>query len=89
MPERFDSGAYDPETTKLMRAALDAAWAQIEDKQSDPELTRLLLASSIIDQIEAGLIDTGTIAAGALEALASARRLSSGVMAERLPSTED
>jgi len=89
MPARFDSGTYDPETTKLMKAALDAAWAQIEDKKRDPELTRLLLASSIIDQVEAGLTDPGTIAAGALEALASARRLASGVMAERLPSMED
>ena len=57
MPERFDSGAYDPETTKLMKHALAAAWAKFRTRD-DSELTRLLLASSIIDQIDSGL-ETG------------------------------
>ena len=83
MPERFDSGAYDPETTKLMKDALAAAWAKIPDKETDSELTRLLLASSIIDQVDAGLRDGEAIAVGALDALTAAKRLASGEVRSR------
>lgn len=75
MPERFESASYSPERTKIMKCAFDDAWRQTELIEQDFELTRKLLASAIIDQVDAGLQDSGRIVAGALATLAVARNL--------------
>jgi hypothetical protein len=76
MPELFESGAYDPELIRLMKAAFVLAWGKLEDRQRDPELTRLLIASSIIDQVDEGVRDYERLATGALAALFAAQKIS-------------
>jgi hypothetical protein len=76
MPERFESQAYAPETTRLMREAFDAAWLKVEQGEEDVELTRRLLASAILDQVNAGASDREKIAAAAIATLAVARNVS-------------
>ena len=76
MPERFKSQAYAPETTRLMREAFDAAWLKVEQGEKDVELTRKLLASAILDQVNAGASDREKIAAAAIATLAVARNVS-------------
>jgi hypothetical protein len=53
MPERFNSPTYGPEFTRLMRAAFDEAWLQFADHERDAHL----LASAIIDAVDAGVRD--------------------------------
>jgi hypothetical protein len=60
MPERFE--VYSHETTKLMKAAFEEAWEKVKAREDDPELSRKLLASAIIDQVNAGIQDRETIA---------------------------
>ncbi len=74
MPDRFDS--YSPETAKLMKAALEQAWEQVESKAQDVELSRLLLASAIIDHVNGGITDLDELAGKALRALADAKNIS-------------
>jgi hypothetical protein len=76
MPERFESQAYAPETTKLMKDAFDEAWRKVGHEEKDIELTRKLLASAILDQVNAGAGDRGKIAAAAIATLAVARNVS-------------
>jgi hypothetical protein len=76
MPERFESQAYAPEATKLMKDAFDEAWRKVEHGEKDVELTRKLLASAILDQVNVGAIDREKIAAAAIATLAVARNLS-------------
>jgi hypothetical protein len=57
MPSRFESGVYPPDVAAMMREALDRAWARVQAVSKDAELTRLLLASAIIDLVEEGLSD--------------------------------
>ena len=76
MPERFESQAYAPETTRLMREAFDAAWLKVEQGEEDVELTRKLLASAILDQVNAGASDREKIVAAAIATLAVARNVS-------------
>jgi hypothetical protein len=76
MTKRPDAGAYDPELIRLMKAAFLVAWGKLPEQQRAPELARLLLAASIIDQVDDGVRDWERLAAGALAALAAARRLS-------------
>jgi hypothetical protein len=54
MPERFLSGAYDPELTVLMGAALDSAWSDFAPRPKNEVLARSLMASAIIEAVEAG-----------------------------------
>jgi hypothetical protein len=76
MPERFESQAYAPETTKLMKDAFDEAWRKVGHEEKDIELTRKLLASAILDQVNAGAGDREKIAAAAIATLAVARNVS-------------
>jgi hypothetical protein len=76
MPQRFESQAYAPETTKLMKAAFDEAWLKVRRGESDAELTRKLLASAILDQVNAGVQDFDKIVAAAVATLAVARNVS-------------
>jgi hypothetical protein len=74
MPERFE--VYSHETTKLMKAAFEEAWEKLKAREDDPELSRKLLASAIIDQVNAGIQDRETIVAAAIATLAVARNVS-------------
>ena len=76
MPKRFDSHAYAPETTKLMKDAFEAAWLKVKLVDNDPGLTRQMLASSIIDQVDRGASDHDTIVSVAIAALAIAQNAS-------------
>jgi len=75
MPERFEAQVYQPETTKLMRVAFDAAWLSADTIENNATLTRKLLASAIVDEINAGVRDCETIVARALATLTVARNL--------------
>ena len=75
MPERFESQAYRPEITKLMKEAFEEAWSKIKWDEKDVELTRKLVASAILDQVNAGVQDHDRIVAGAVATLAVARNL--------------
>ena len=76
MPERFESQAYAPETTRLMKEAFDVAWLKVGRGEKDIELTRTLLASAILDQVNAGASDRDKIAAAAIATLVAARNVS-------------
>ena len=76
MPGRFESQAYSPETTKLMKDAFDTAWPKAKLLDNDLELTRKLLASAILDQVNAGVQDHDKIVATAVAMLAVARNRS-------------
>jgi hypothetical protein len=54
MPSRFTSGVYDPDLVKAMGEALDSAWAKFEPPPGNLELARGLMASAIIEAVEAG-----------------------------------
>ena len=76
MPERFESQAYAPETTRLMKEAFDEAWRKVEHGEKDVELARKLLASAILDLVNAGANDREKIAAAAIATLVVARNVS-------------
>jgi hypothetical protein len=77
MPERFDSDIFFPCANKLMKEAFEAAWRKARLVEHDNELMRYLLASAIIDQVNAGAEDPDQIAAAALATLAVAKNISS------------
>jgi hypothetical protein len=54
MPERFESNVFDPATTSLMKSALEAALLKCKTSRADENQTRTLLASAIIDLVNAG-----------------------------------
>jgi hypothetical protein len=60
----------------LMKDAFDEAWPKIRIVENDKELTRGLLASAILDQVNEGTDDRETIAACAVATLAVARNIS-------------
>jgi hypothetical protein len=76
MPSRLGSQIYQPEVIRLMKDAFDTAWPMVKAAGEDAELTRYLLASAIIDQVNAGVDDSETIAARAVATLAVARNVS-------------
>jgi hypothetical protein len=53
MPDRFESNVFDPATTALNKAALEIALLKSSPSRTDEAMTRTLLASAIIDQINA------------------------------------
>jgi hypothetical protein len=75
MPERFESRRYDPELIKLMKVALERAWDKVRNPPKSAELARLVLASAIIDAVDAGVRECEQLAAKALAALAAAARV--------------
>jgi hypothetical protein len=75
MPTRFESVAYGPELTALMRDAFDEAWLKFADHVSDTNLTRNLLASAIIDAIDAGIRDHDAIVSHAVATFATATNI--------------
>ena len=72
MPSRFESGVYDPEIVKTMSAALADAWARFDPPPGDVELARELLATAIIEGVEAGGIEPRKLADRAAAALRAA-----------------
>jgi hypothetical protein len=83
MPERFNSNVYNPLTAALMKNAFEIAWLKCRPSRVDEAMTRTLLASAIIDQVDAGEITRDRIVAGALATLAVARNRAAGVVAPR------
>ena len=73
MPRRFESQVYSAQTTGLMKDAFEAARHKIKLVENDLALTHQLLASAIIDQVNAGAGDLDAIVAGAVATLAVAR----------------
>jgi hypothetical protein len=76
MPQRFESNIFSPEANKLMQGAFEAAWAKARLAGDNREATRQLLASAIIDQVNAGVRDLDQIASVALAALDVAKNAS-------------
>ena len=54
MPSRFASGVYGPELVKIMSDALDRAWRDFEPRPKNEVLAKSLMASAIIEAVEAG-----------------------------------
>jgi hypothetical protein len=77
MPQRFEANIFSPGAAKLMQEAFEAAWQKQPSIDGNRELTRQLLASAIIDQVNAGAQDRDQIAAAALATLAVAKNISS------------
>jgi hypothetical protein len=75
MPHRFESNIFSPGANKLMQEAFEAAWMRAPLVDGNREATRQLLASAIIDQVNAGALDPERIAAAALAALAVAKNI--------------
>jgi len=75
MPERFESRSYSPETTRLMKEAFGEARHKIGIIEKDSELTHKLLASAILDQVNAGVLDREKIVAAVVATLAVAKNV--------------
>ena len=75
MPERFEANVFSPGANILMKEAFEAAWLKAHLIEYDPALTRQLLASAIIDQVNAGAQDHDQIVSAALAALAVAKNI--------------
>jgi hypothetical protein len=76
MPERFESNVFDPATASLMKSALDAAVLKCKPSWVDEKETRTLLASAIIDLVNAGEWRLASIVDEALAVLAVAQNIS-------------
>jgi hypothetical protein len=76
MPKRFESNVFDPPTTSLMKAALEAALLKNKASRTDEAKTRKLLVSAIIDQVNTGEWNREKIVSNSLAALPAARNIS-------------
>ncbi len=76
MTEPFHLGEYGPELVGLMGDALDRAWKVVRPKVSDAQLGRLVMASAIIDKVDAGARERDALVEAAISALTAAARLS-------------
>jgi hypothetical protein len=72
MPERFASDAYDPEMTKLMGEALERAWSDFQPRPKNERLARSLMATAIIEAVEAGDADKNALVRAATVGLMTA-----------------
>ena len=54
MPSRFTSSAYSPELVKVMSDAFDRAWDDFAPRPKNATLARSLMASAIVEAVEAG-----------------------------------
>ena len=80
MLRRFEAEGYPPEAARLMEEALDAALAKIRSVNG---VTRNLLASAVMDCVDAGVRDRGEIADQAAAMLAVAENLLARAAAPR------
>jgi hypothetical protein len=85
MPERFHSGAYDPELTVLMGAALDSAWSDFAPRPKNEVLARSLMASAIIEAVEAGERNRNTLVRKATVALMAAVKVDPKLLERPVP----
>ena len=74
MPGRFASDAYDPEMTKLMGAALERAWVDFQPRPKNARLARSLMATAIIEAVEAGETDSSALMRAATVGLMTAMK---------------
>jgi len=70
------SREYGPDLVALMSEALESAWLQVPKAPRDAELARLVMASAILEQIDAGVRVRDQLVASAANALAAAARFS-------------
>lgn len=83
MPQRFDSGVFDPELAKLMKSVFESAWARVQIEPQDREAASHHLAEAIIEMVNAGVRDREQLVARTLVALGSAKGLSGEWMIRR------
>jgi hypothetical protein len=76
MPERFEANVFDPVTIALMKSALEAAILKCKPSRVDEKETRTLLASAIIDQVNAGEWNRERVIDKALATLLVAQNIS-------------
>jgi hypothetical protein len=72
------TGEYSPELIAIMADALKVAWGRLEGAVSDAELARLVMASAIIEQVDAGIRLREELVTRATSALTAAVGLSRG-----------
>ena len=65
-------GVYDPEIVELMGLALERAWAQFAPHPKDKDLARLLMASAILEKVDAGVRAADLLTEAAILALQAA-----------------
>jgi hypothetical protein len=70
MPARFET--YSHAKARLMKDALEAAWLRCRCSRADEAKIMTLLASAIVDQVNAGKWDRQRIVDAALASLAVA-----------------
>jgi hypothetical protein len=73
MPSRFATSVFDPELAKLMKSALQAAFAKLRVTQEDEVAARHHLAGVIVEVVSLGARDHEEVVAKALASLASAK----------------
>lgn len=61
MPSRFTSGAYEPERVKVMSDAFERAWGDFAPRPKNENLARSLMASAIVEAVEAGDLDHASL----------------------------
>jgi hypothetical protein len=83
MPERFDSGVFEPGLAKLMKDAFANAWAKVHVAPEDREAASHHMAGAIVEKVNAGVRDSEQLTAGALMALASAKGITGEWMVKR------
>lgn len=71
-----------------MRNALEAAWAKFDPPPKDAELARLLMASAIIDAVDAGLRSEADLTEKALLAFTVAARISATNLTDKLNASD-
>jgi uncharacterized membrane protein YccC len=81
LPERFESNVFDRATAAMMKAALELALLKRKPSRADEAKTRTLLASAIIDQVNAGERVRQKIVDQALATLAASRNISRQISA--------
>jgi hypothetical protein len=69
MPSRFTSGVYDPKLVKLMSDAVDAACLDYEGLPRNLDLARQIMATGIIEAVDANERSPKALVAAAKRAL--------------------
>jgi hypothetical protein len=72
MPSRFTSGVYDPELVKLMSDALEAAWGKYDPRPKNADLARQIMATAIIETVDADERSSHVLIAVAVRSLDAA-----------------
>jgi hypothetical protein len=72
MPSRFTSGVYDPELIKLMSDALEAAWSTYDPTPKNADLARQIMATAIIESVDADERSSQVLVASAVRGLDAA-----------------